>query len=195
MLLAAAAGCGKDPTGNPGAGEQAPASGAAPQRAKAPEPPKGLLTEIEALPRVEPVPYAKLVELLPPAPKGFEAQKPRGENFAAGDNKYSFAERRYQGDHKLLVVSIQDAAHHPPLYLPFAIAQKLNREHTGGYEKGVTVDGNPGLEQYSENGMKGELLVLVGKRYIVKVVTNRMPPEFLRTVYGTIDTKKLAALQ
>jgi len=61
--------------------------------------------------------------------------------------------------------------------------------------KGVTVDGNPGVEQYSENGMQGELLVLVGKRYVVKVASNRMPPEFLRTVYGTIDTKKLAALK
>jgi hypothetical protein len=197
VLLLGILGCGKDGSKKPDTTDKpsATAQGGGEDKSKKKGEPEDVLAEIERLPQVEAVHFAKLIEFLPPAPKGYEAQEPRGERISVPEAQLSFAERRYAGDHKSVVVTIQDGAHRKSWYVPFALVSRLNREHTDGYEKGITLAGNLGIETYASKPKQGELLVLIGKRYIVKVVTIGEPPEFMRTVLDSIETKKLAELK
>lgn len=155
-----------------------------------------LAKEVESMKPVDPVQFQKLIDVLPPAPAGFKAEKPRGENVAFNEFKHAFAERRYSGgDDKSLEVKIHDGAGIKELYMGLAMASKFKRETSEGYDKGVTIDGNPGVEKYQNDSKRGDLSVIVGKRFIVSIETRGMPADFARTVYGTINTKKLAELK
>jgi hypothetical protein len=147
-----------------------------------------LAKERENMKPVPPVSFKRLIELLPPVPEGLKAEEVK-------DFKHAFAERRYDGDKKSLHVKIHDAAGVPAFYVSFSVVAQFKRETSEGYEKGVTINDNPGIEKYQYKTKNGELQVQVGKRFIVTVESRGMPEEFLRAVYGKIDTKRLSELK
>jgi len=154
-----------------------------------------LSNEIQKMKPVDPVPFEKLVALLPAAPAGYKAEDPRGENLEAGEFKHSFAERRFTKDDRFLEVKIHDCAQIKELYASIEFASSIKIRNSEGHHLGVTIDGNPGIEQYKKADQRGELTVLVGKRHFVVITADGIQPEFLRSVYNSIDTKKLAALK
>ena len=65
-----------------------------------------------------------------------------------------------------------------------------------GYTKGTTVAGFPAVESWTPAAKNGELGLLVGGRYLVKVNGSTVPDvETIRKAVEAIDLKKLAALK
>ncbi|MCC6130753.1 MAG: hypothetical protein IT186_12570 [Acidobacteria bacterium] len=150
--------------------------------------------EMESQKPVEPVHFSKLIELLPAAPSGFEAQEPRGETTAAMGFKISQAERNYSKEGQDLEVTLMDGAFNAPIYAFVAMASQFSRESTEGYEKGVTIGENPGVEKWEKESKRGELSIVVNKRFVITIRASGVEPDFVRKVYSSIDVAKLAKL-
>lgn len=152
--------------------------------------------EAQDMKPVEPIHFSKLIELLPKAPAGWTADgEPRGETTNAMGFKVSMAEQRYSQEGKSLQVKITDGAFNAPLYTVVTMAAQFARESTEGYEKGVTYDGNPGVEKWRKDGGDAELNVVVGKRYFVEIQGSGITPEVVHGVWATVDKAKLASLK
>ena len=152
--------------------------------------------EAQDMKAVEPVHFAKLIELLPKAPSGWAADgEPRGETTNAMGFKVSMAEQSFSTEGKSLRVKITDGAFNAPLYTVITLAAQFARESSEGYEKGVTLDGNPGVEKWRKNGGDAELNVVIGKRYFVEIEGSGITPELVRGVWGSVDRAKLAGLK
>ncbi|HUM02011.1 MAG TPA: hypothetical protein VL084_06975 [Thermoanaerobaculia bacterium] len=144
---------------------------------------------------VDPVSFNALLPLLPAAPAGFTAEEPRGETTAAMGFKISEVERSYTKGEQRLHVKIVDGAYNSFVYAGVTMAAQFSHESTEGYEKGVTIDGSPGVEKWSQASRRGELVVVVGKRFLVSVDASPAEADFVRTVFGSVDRAKLASLK
>ena len=144
---------------------------------------------------VDPVSFNALLPLLPAAPAGFTAEEPRGETTAAMGFKISEVERSYTKGDQHLHVKIVDGAYNAFIYAGVTMAAQFSRESTEGYEKGVTIDGSPGVEKWSKESRRGELTVVVGKRFLVSVDASPVEPDFVRTVFASVDRAKLTSLK
>ncbi len=152
--------------------------------------------EAQEMKPVEPIHFSKLVELLPKAPAGWTADgEPRGETTTAMGFSVSMAERSFSKEGGSLRVKITDGAFNAPLYTVITMAAQFARESTEGYEKGVTIDGNPGVEKWRKDGGDADLNFVVGKRYLVEVEGAGVTPELVRGVWNSVDRTKLAALK
>ena len=152
--------------------------------------------ESQDMKAVEPVHFSKLIELLPKAPSGWAADgEPRGETTNAMGFKVSMAEQSFSQEGKSLRVKITDGAFNAPLYTVITMAAQFAHESTEGYEKGVTLDGNPGVEKWRKDGGDAELNVVIGKRYFVEIDGSGITPEVVRGVWGSVDRAKLAGLK
>ena len=152
--------------------------------------------ETSEMKAVEPIHFSKLVELLPKAPAGWTADaEPRGETTNAMGFAVSMAEQSFSQEGKSLQVKITDGAFNAPLYTVITMAAQFARESTEGYEKGVTLDGNPGVEKWRKDGGDASLNVVVGKRYFVEIEGSGITPELVRQVWGSVDRAKLASLK
>jgi len=144
---------------------------------------------------VDPVSFNALLPLLPAAPAGFTAEEPRGETTAAMGFKISEVERSYTKGDQHLHVKIVDGAYNAFIYAGVTMAAQFSRESTEGYEKGVTIDGSPGVEKWSKESRRGELTVVVGKRFLVSVDASPVEPDFVRTVFASVDRAKVTSLK
>lgn len=151
--------------------------------------------EASELKPVDPVSFNALLPLLPAAPAGWTAEEPRGETSSGMGFKISEVDRRYTKGDQHLHVKILDGAYNAYIYAGVTMAAQFARESTEGYEKGVTLDGNPGVEKWSKASKHGELSVVVGKRFLVTIDASPVEPDFVRTVWNSIDRSKLAALK
>ena len=152
--------------------------------------------ESQEMKPVEPIHFSKLIELLPKAPAGWTADgEPRGETTNAMGFKVSMAEQSFSTEGKSLRVKITDGAFNAPLYTVITMAAQFARESTEGYEKGVTLDGSPGVEKWRKDGGDAELNVVVGKRYFVEIEGSGITPEVVRQTWASVDRAKLAGLK
>lgn len=152
--------------------------------------------ESEDMKPVEPIHFSRLIELLPKAPAGWTADgEPRGETTNAMGFKVSTAEQSYSQEGKSLRVKLTDGAFNAPLYTVITMAAQFARESTEGYEKGVTFDGNPGVEKWHKNGGDAELNVVVGKRFFVEIEGSGITPEVVHSVWASVDRAKIASLK
>lgn len=153
--------------------------------------------EAESQKPVDPVHFRKLIELLPAAPSGWKAEgEPKGETAAAMGFKVSDAERDYSaGEGKSVHVKLVDGAYNSMMYVGITMAAQFSRESTEGYEKGVTIAGNPGIEKWTKSSKNAELTVMVGKRFLVEIHGNGVEPEDVKKFYAAVDLGKLAALK
>jgi len=151
--------------------------------------------EIAAMKPIDPVDFEKLMPFLPKAPPGYDVEEPEGQSLMLDDRKYTMAERIYRHDGNTLTATIHDYACVAPLYTSFALYANLDIDLGKEYQKGVTIDDNKGWETYHKGSKKGELMMMVGKRYIVHLRANGVPADFLRGVFTNMDIKGLAALK
>lgn len=152
--------------------------------------------EAQEMKPVDPVKFDQLIPLLPDAPSGWTATEPKGEMTAAAGYKVSNAQRSYtKGDDQRLEVTIMDGAFNSMVYASVTMVAQFSHKSTEGYEKGITIDGGPGVETYRKNGDHSELTAVVGKRYLVSVKGDGVKPDFVRGIWSSIDKSKLASLK
>jgi hypothetical protein len=76
------------------------------------------------------------------------------------------------------------------------LATGYSKESSDGYEKAVTVGGNPGFEKWQKDSKTGELNVLVGKRFLVTIEGHDLADtKVLNEFASKMDMGKLAGLK
>jgi hypothetical protein len=160
------------------------------------------MAEAAKRPPVDPVKFDLLLPFLPQPPAGWEADEAQGETTAMGEFKITVVNRTYRqkvaegkGETaKSVELQITDGGFVPAVYAPFYMLAQFSHESTSGYDKGLTLDGNPAVEKWEKESKRSELTVLVADRFLVHFTEDRSEAGALRDWQKKIDVAKLAAL-
>lgn len=145
---------------------------------------------------VEPVAFQTLQTTLPEV-SGWEMEKPTGERmtspvpFAEAASSYANGDARVE-------VKVVDSGFAPLLIAPWSmmLASGYSRETSEGYEKAVTVKGQPAFEKWNSERKDGELNILVEKRFLVTIDGNDIDStKTLHDFVSKMDFGKLAGLK
>jgi hypothetical protein len=145
---------------------------------------------------VEPVSFQALETMLPQL-SGWEMDKPRGERMTA-PFPFSQTETSYSRGNSSIDVKIVDSGFAQMLIAPWSmmLAAGYSRESSDGYEKAVTVNGQPAFERWDSGSKNGELNVLVHKRFLVTVEGSDLADtKVLHEVAGKMDFGRFATLK
>jgi hypothetical protein len=145
---------------------------------------------------VEPVTFQALQATLPEV-SGWQMGKPRGERMTS-PVAYAESRARYTKGDSRVDVKIVDSGFAPLMIAPWSmmLASGYSRETSEGYEKAVTVNGQPAFEKWNSDRKDGELNVLVNKRFLVTIDGNDIAStETLHEFAGKIEFEKLATLK
>ena len=144
---------------------------------------------------VEPVRFQDLQASLPEV-SGWERGTPSGERMTS-PVPFSETEADYLMGDATVSLKIVDSAFNQMLVAPWAmfLTAGYERESREGYEKSVTIDGNPGFERWNVASKSGELNLVVAKRFLVTIEgDNISDTKVLHEFASKIDTAKLASL-
>lgn len=145
---------------------------------------------------VEPVRFQELEGLLPQV-SGWEMEKPDSERMTS-PIAYSETEVTYRQNGKSVDVKLVDSGFSTMLIAPWSmmLASGYSRESSDGYEKAVTVEGQPGFEKWESDRKSGELNLLVNKRFLVTIEGDELDDtSVLHSFVSAMDLEKLAALK
>ena len=145
---------------------------------------------------VDPVSFQSLEGFLPTL-SGWERDTPRSERMTS-PVAYTQTEAHYSKGDASLDITITDSGFAQAVLAPFSMmaAMGMSRESREGYEKSVTLNGQPGFEEWRNENRDGELTLLVGKRFLVAVRGNQLPGAgTLQETARAIDFGKLAELK
>src|SRR5213082_3105351 len=120
---------------------------------------------------------AKLIPILPEAPTGWTAEKAEGSSDDVGGFKITNVHRDYR--------KVEATTG----------AWNQASETAEGYGKPVTIDGNPGREDYDKERKQASLWVMVAKRYFVEIELQNQEPKELQDWIKRVDLKKLAEIR
>ena len=143
---------------------------------------------------VEPMPIDSLQAALPSI-SGWEMDKPRGERMTS-PFPFSQAETTYKKGDSDIQVKVVDTGFAQLLIAPWSImlASGYSHESSDGYEKATTVGSHPAFETWKKESKRGDLNVLVGKRFMVSIEgTALADTKALHDVAAKMDLDKLAA--
>lgn len=143
------------------------------------------------------IPHETLKPFLPTLP-GWTRGEISGETTNAMGISISRVEANYEKGSANMSYEIMDSSLNPTITMPFQMAAKMGMvEQTGdGYTKGVMFSGFPAIETWSPSSKSGELGLLVGGRFLVKVNGNSVESiDVIRNAINAVDLKKLAALK
>src|SRR5437868_4591009 len=142
---------------------------------------------------------AKLIPILPEPPSGWTAEKAEGSSDDVGGFKITNVHRDYRkgeaADAPSTSVSILDSVASPDYVEVATAGWDKSTETSEGYAKPVTIDGNPGREDYDKDQKQASLWVMVAKRYFVTVELHNQDPKELQEWIKRIDLKKLAEIK
>jgi len=144
---------------------------------------------------VDPVSFRDLQSALPEV-SGWTMDKPRGERMTS-PIAFSQTEAEYTRDDQHIDVKIVDSGFNQMLIAPWAmfLGAGYERETDEGYEKAVSIDGNPGFEKWNSASKDGELNIVVAQRFLVTIEGRGLDdPSVLHEVFSRLDTGKLTAL-
>ena len=144
---------------------------------------------------VDPVSFRDLQASLPEV-SGWTMDKPRGERMTS-PIAFSQTEATYTRDDQSIDVKIVDSGFNQMLIAPWAmfLGAGYERETDEGYEKAVSIDGNPGFEKWNSASKDGELNIVVAQRFLVTIEGRDLDdPSVLHEVFSNLDTSKLTAL-
>ena len=143
--------------------------------------------------------YAKLLPILPEPPSGWTAEKAEGSTSDVGGSEITNVHRDYhKGEDKsapLVSISILDSAANPDYVTMTTASWSKPNETPDGYGKPVTIDGNPGREDYDREQKRASLWVMVAKRYFVQIEAQNIDPKELQDWIKRVDLKKLAEIK
>jgi hypothetical protein len=145
------------------------------------------------------VDYQKLLPVLPDPPQGWVAEKPEGSTEDVGGFRITNVHRDYhkgEGDKApTAAISILDLVANPDHVSAITAAWNNNSETSEGYNKSVTVDGNPGFEAYEKESKHATLWVMIANRYSLQIELQQQEPKELQEWVKRVDLKKLAAIK
>lgn len=145
---------------------------------------------------VEPVTFQALQTTLPQV-SGWEMGKPEGERMTS-PFPFSQTEATYTKGNSSIEVKVVDSGFAQMLIAPWSmmLASGYSRETSDGYEKSVSVNGQPAFEKWDSSSKDGELNILVNKRFLVSVEGNDLADtKVLHEVAGKMDFGKFASLK
>ena len=145
---------------------------------------------------VEPVSFQSLQATLPQVP-GWEMGKPEGERMTS-PFPFSQTEAAYTKGDSRIEVKVVDSGFAQMLIAPWSmmLASGYSRETSDGYEKAVTVSGQPAFEKWDSGSKNGELNILVNKRFLVSVEGDDLADtKVLHDVAGKMDFGRFASLK
>ncbi|MCC7243143.1 MAG: hypothetical protein IT180_14540 [Acidobacteria bacterium] len=145
---------------------------------------------------VEPVSFQALQTTLPEV-SGWEMDKPRGERMTA-PVPFAQTEAQYTKGGSRIEVKVVDSGSAPLLIAPWSmmLAAGFSRETSEGYEKAITVNGQPAFEKWNSDSKNGELNILVDKRFLVSIEGDDLADtKVLHEVAGKMDFGKFASLK
>jgi hypothetical protein len=190
-IAIASAGCGKSEEEQQAEQAKQTAQAGAEQAAKGLE----QLAAGDAKP-VPPVSFRELQTVLP-ALEGWEMGKPTGEMMTMPVS-FSQTTVEYTKDDAAIELKIVDTGQNQLLLTPYAmfLTAGYERETEDGYEKSVSVAGQPGWERWNSQGKNGELNAVVGKRFLVTLEGREIADtKVLHEAAAKIDMAKLAAMK
>jgi hypothetical protein len=164
-----------------------------------------------AKPKLQPVDFRKLKELLPAQLVGLKRTKNDGQKLKLGDVTVSSAEAGYTKPRPEGQSDDNAAEENPPgvdvTILDYANTDaagslaaawannEIDQESDDGYQKTVKVAGHPGLETYDKQGKSGTLQLYVADRFIVTINTRNLPAEKTMEAAKALQLEKLAAMK
>jgi len=146
---------------------------------------------------VEPVDYKALKALLPETAADLARESAEGEKSGAMGVKVSMARARYANEESSLEIEITDMGTASGLTAMASAAWTLvdmDKESDAGYERTTTFRGHRAFEEYDNNAQRGEMRVLVAKRFIVNVQGSNLPMDRIKSAVNEVDLGQLAAL-
>src|SRR5213080_3880976 len=145
------------------------------------------------------VDYQKLLPILPEAPQGWTADKPEGSTEDVGGFRLTNVHRDYrkgEGDNvPTAAISILDSVANPDYVSATTAAWKDSSETADGYGKPITIDGNPGREDYDRLQKHASVWVMIANRYFVQIELQNQEPKELQEWIKRVDLKKLASIK
>ena len=142
---------------------------------------------------------AKLIPILPEPPTGWTAEKAEGSSDDVGGFKITNVHRDYKkgetADAPKAAISIIDSVASPDYVEVATAGWDKNIDTPEGYAKPVTLDGNPGREDYDKEQKHASLWVMVAKRYFVEIELQNQDPKELQEWIKRVDLKKLAEIK
>ncbi|MGB5714803.1 MAG: hypothetical protein WBM44_28285 [Waterburya sp.] len=143
---------------------------------------------------VEPISLSELIDYLPQAPQGWEAEKPQGETNSFGSYSISQVNQTYTRGDKRIKVSIYDWAFNSALFTPFMLSTEFSQESTEGYNKGIKIDDIPGRAEYTYSTKQGSLNLLVNSRFLVRINGSNIEEFELREWWKLMDYESLTKI-
>ncbi|MEN7549369.1 transposase [Rapidithrix thailandica] len=149
---------------------------------------------------VEPVDFRKLKELLPQTAVGIERTSTEGEKTGTMGFKMSNVEAGYETEDysKSVEVTIMDMGSMGAGMSVLAagwIMADIDRETENEYEKTTKIQGHKAFEKFDYNDKRGELSLLVAKRFIVEIKGKGVEMDELKEVVDEIDLDALEAMK
>jgi hypothetical protein len=147
--------------------------------------------------RVDPVDFKTLTGMLPASLPGMTRASAQGEAQGAVGVKASSAKADYTGkDGTSAHIEIADISGVSGLMdLASGLIQNTTSESDSGYEKDVNLSGRTVHEKYDARGKKGELSVVLAKRFSVDVSGNGVDMQSLEQSLGRIDLARLESMK
>lgn len=147
----------------------------------------------------KPVPVVKfdaLLPFLPAPPSGWTADEAKGESSQGMGFAVSVARRSYRGPgEERMEVSITDSGFQPMILAGVTMASQLAHESSEGYERGVTLDGVPGVEHWRKDGSHAQLTLVAGKRFLVSIEASHVAEGFPKGIWQGMNRSGLVALK
>lgn len=145
---------------------------------------------------VSPVAFQTLQTQLPTV-SGWEMGEPDGQRMTM-PMPFSQIEAEYRKGDANVDVTIVDTGMAQMLIAPWSmmIAAGYSNESSDGYEKATTIGGNPAVEKWNKRDNRGELNILVGKRFMVTIEGNDLSNiQDLNAFTSVMDFSALAGLK
>lgn len=145
---------------------------------------------------VEPVATDVLKATLPTI-AGWEMAAPQAERMTS-PIAYSQVEAEYKKGDAEIEIKVVDTGYAQMLIAPWSmfLASGYSRETGDGYEKSISVGGNPGFEKWDNSSRRGELNVFAGKRFMVTIEGRDLADtKVLHEFASKLDFGKIASLK
>jgi hypothetical protein len=147
--------------------------------------------------RVEVINFKTLTAMLPESLPGMKRTNVQGENRGAVGVKTSSAKADYQGDNGADVhIEISDVSGVSGLLdVAGSLVQNTTSESTSGFERDQAIGGRSVHEKYDAKAKKGDLSVIVAKRFEVDVAGNEVDMNTLEQSLGQVDLARLESMK
>ena len=145
---------------------------------------------------VEPVATDVLKGTLPTVP-GWTMDAPEAERMTS-PIAYSQVETTFKQGNAEVEMRVVDTGYAQMLVAPWSmfLTSGYSRENSDGYEKSVSVGGNPGFEKWDSSSKRGELNIFAGKRFMVSIEGRDLADtKVLHEFASKVDFGKIAGLK